>query len=205
MKTSIILAALASACFALTSQAAIVVNGGFEDTEQAAGTWTIYNAITGWTGLPNVEVRNNVVGTAHSGSNFVELDTDFNSAISQDLVTVAGQSYDLSFYYSPRLGVNSESNPIDVFLNDVLLGTANGDGTGNTDNVWQLFTFNFIGAEGTTTTNLRFSASGISDSLGGSLDDVSVTAVPESETYAMMLAGIGVMGAVARRKQKTEA
>ncbi|MFM9835611.1 MAG: pyruvate-binding protein, partial [Methylophilaceae bacterium] len=169
MKTSIILAALASACFALTSQAAtnVVVNGGFEDTVQGDGTWDIYNVLTGWNPLPNVEVRNNVVGTAHSGLNFVELDTRFNSAISQDLVTVAGQSYDLSFYYSPRLGVNSESNPIDVFLNDVLLDTVTGDGTLNSDNVWQLFTFNFIGAEGTTTTNLRFSASGISDSLGG--------------------------------------
>lgn len=31
---------------------------------------------------------------------------------------------------------------------------------------------------------------------------VSVTAVPEPETWAMLLAGLGVMGAVARRRQK---
>ncbi|MBK7422087.1 MAG: PEP-CTERM sorting domain-containing protein [Propionivibrio sp.] len=33
--------------------------------------------------------------------------------------------------------------------------------------------------------------------------DVNVTAVPEPETYAMLLAGLGLMGAVARRKKKS--
>jgi len=32
--------------------------------------------------------------------------------------------------------------------------------------------------------------------------DVNVTAVPEPETYAMLLAGLGLMGAVARRKKQ---
>jgi hypothetical protein len=32
--------------------------------------------------------------------------------------------------------------------------------------------------------------------------DVTVTAVPEPETYAMLLAGLGLMGAVARRKKQ---
>lgn len=33
---------------------------------------------------------------------------------------------------------------------------------------------------------------------------VSVTAVPEAETYAMMLAGLGLMGAIARRRNKAK-
>jgi hypothetical protein len=44
---------------------------------------------------------------------------------------------------------------------------------------------------------------------GGSLkiDDVriSVTAVPEPETYAMMLAGLGLIGAIARRRRAKQA
>ena len=36
-----------------------------------------------------------------------------------------------------------------------------------------------------------------------SLRDLAVTAVPEPETYAMLLAGLGVMGAVSRRRQAT--
>jgi hypothetical protein len=51
---------------------------------------------------------------------------------------------------------------------------------------------------------LEFFANGTSDSLGGSLDNVSVTAVspvPEAETYAMLLAGLGVLGVASRRRR----
>ena len=39
------------------------------------------------------------------------------------------------------------------------------------------------------------------------VDDVqiSVTAVPEPETYAMMLAGLGLMGTIARRRKNKHA
>ena len=41
----------------------------------------------------------------------------------------------------------------------------------------------------------------------GDYDDmvVSVTSVPESETYAMMLAGLGMIGTIARRRNKAKA
>ena len=49
---------------------------------------------------------------------------------------------------------------------------------------------------------LSFSAQGTSDSYGGSIDNISVTsAVPEPESYVMLLAGMGLIGAVARRRQ----
>lgn len=38
-----------------------------------------------------------------------------------------------------------------------------------------------------------------------SVTAASVTAVPEPETYAMMLAGLGLMGAIARRRQQRKA
>jgi hypothetical protein len=38
--------------------------------------------------------------------------------------------------------------------------------------------------------------------VGGSLDNVSVTAVPEPDSYALMLAGLGLMAAIARRRSK---
>ena len=41
--------------------------------------------------------------------------------------------------------------------------------------------------------------------VGGALAQYQVTAVPEPETYAMLLAGLGVMGAIARRRSKTAA
>ena len=42
------------------------------------------------------------------------------------------------------------------------------------------------------------------DNVGALLDNVSVTAVPEPETYALMLAGLGLIGFSARRR-KTQA
>jgi len=40
------------------------------------------------------------------------------------------------------------------------------------------------------------------NAAGGRLDVLAVTAVPEPETYAMFLAGLGFMGAVARRRKQ---
>ncbi|PXW99558.1 putative secreted protein with PEP-CTERM sorting signal [Sphaerotilus hippei] len=39
--------------------------------------------------------------------------------------------------------------------------------------------------------------------LTEAIDNVSVTPVPEPETYAMMFAGLGVLGAVAKRRRKS--
>ena len=41
--------------------------------------------------------------------------------------------------------------------------------------------------------------------LQSDMNSPTVTAVPEPETYAMLLAGLGVLGAAARRKQKETA
>ena len=40
----------------------------------------------------------------------------------------------------------------------------------------------------------------LNDGISESLTTV-VTAVPETETYAMMLAGLGLMGSIARRRK----
>ena len=37
---------------------------------------------------------------------------------------------------------------------------------------------------------------------GGGIASAAVTAVPEPETYAMLLAGLGLMGAIARRRKQ---
>ena len=86
MKKSIALLALA--LLPTLANANLVVNGSFEADAQAAGTWNIYDNLTGWTGgRLGVELRNNVAGAASEGVNYVELDTTGNSSIYQFITT----------------------------------------------------------------------------------------------------------------------
>lgn len=170
-----------------------------------------------------VEVRRNVAGVAKDGLNFIELDThygtkngatfDSNSGdnstkswISQTVNTSAYQLYRLSYYYSPRAGNQSGDNQINVFWNGVQLGdgtyTNSGSGSGQSGNWtdWQRFEFDVVGNGNTGT--LKFEDASSPNTYGGSLDNVSlVAAVPEPETYALMMAGLGAVAFMARRRR----
>lgn len=176
------------------ASANLVVNGSFEADAQASGTWSV-GPLTGWNS--GAELRNNVAGTASDGVNFVELDHYFNGSIFQNFTGLSGQ-YNLSFDYSARPGVEKASNPIQAWWNGILLTTVTASGIGQSDNNW--LTLDFL-VSGTGSDILTFAAAGTSDSLGGSLDNVILTAVPEPETYGMMLAGLGLIGFAARRRR----
>ncbi|HRE18486.1 MAG TPA: PEP-CTERM sorting domain-containing protein [Rhodocyclaceae bacterium] len=178
----------------------LLTNGSFENPNIAPGTWTILGGIPGWTAAPGlgVEVRDQNTGTAYDGTQFVELDTTGNSWISQSVETVGGAHYILSFAYSPRIGVANTSNKIEVWWNGVKVGSANGSGVGLSDHMWQVYEFDLYGIFGPS--QLKFSAAGNSDSLGGSLDDVRLL-VPEPAMPALILAGLGLAGLVARRRK----
>ncbi len=195
----IALAALLAA--PLMASANLVTNGSFEADAQGANSWNIYSNLSGWTGgKAGIELRNNVAGAAYDGVNFVELDTTANSEMWQTIDTTFGQRYALSFAYSPREGVSSASNGIEVFWNGSSQGVFTGDGAAS-GHTWAVKNLWVTGAEGPA--SLMFQAVGTSQSYGGSLDAVSLTAaVPEPETYALMLAGLGAVGFVARRRRQ---
>lgn len=199
-------AAFGAAMLASASASAapnLLVNGSFEQIALSAGSWGTYNSLPGWTSTAGIELRNNIAGTAYDGSQYVELDTGGNSSIMQTVSTAAGQHYLLSFYYSPRAGVSSASNTIDVFWNGVKLDSVTGSGVGQSNHVWGARTYDVTGIAGSSI--LSFAAAGNSDSVGGSLDNASLTAaVPEPETYAMLMAGLGIMGAVARKRKQAQ-
>ena len=201
-KSLVTAAALLAALGSAHAGANLVVDGSFEDQAQATGSWNVYAALPGWStvGGAGIELRNQVAGSAFDGRNYVELDSYNNSAIAQTLPTTAGAFYSLSFAYSAREGVAAASNPIDVFWNGALLATAMLDGSGQSGNVWHVYSFT---VQGTGSDTLKFAASGIDDGIGGSLDAVSVTAVPEPSTYLMMFGGLLLIGlSLGRRRNR---
>jgi hypothetical protein len=81
-----------------------------------------------------------------------------------------------------------------------LTGLAVPSGTGNQSVSRYL---NFFAGSGETITGVSFASS--QNAFETDNHAYSVTAVPEVETYAMMLAGLGLMGTIARRRNKSKA
>lgn len=196
----------------------LIQNGSFEDNALAAGSWEILygNTLTDWkAGKYGVELRNGVFGVAQDGVNFVELDTTQNSWMSQKVNISTAGTYQLSFWYNSR--PDNGNRPANTDKISWSFGGENGvvmkNYTKDNPNTWSQFTEAFTFSAPTQLT-LKFSGSGVSDSYGGSLDNVSLTKitldpnippVPEPESYAMLIAGLGLMATIARRRNQRKA
>ncbi|MCV0401402.1 MAG: DUF642 domain-containing protein [Nitrosopumilus sp.] len=172
--STILLAGLVAPAFTSNAFATeLVVNGSFEEPNIAPNTWTVFPSIPGW-GLSfghSIEVRDNVVGTASDGDQFVELDSYSNSGMSQTITTVPGYIYSFSFDYSPRINQPASTNTIEAYWDGNLIATLTGEGSNI--NVWSTETFNVAATASSTV--IEFRAAGTSDRLGGNIDNVSVT------------------------------
>lgn len=200
----IALAMLLGASITATAATDLIVNGSFEDPvfghvvpDHQGETFSIIN---GWFSRTNgIEIDNNVYFMGANGHNVVELDTTQNSSMSQVVLgTQKNQAYSLTFALQDRPGVAAESQGIQVLWDGKIVGTY---GAGYS--AWTTEKLTVVG-RGFGLDLLTFRAIGTSDSLGTFLDSVSlVSAVPEPETCAMLLAGLGLMGFVARRRKQS--
>lgn len=183
----------------------LLVNGSFESTAVANGSWVNVATTPGWTWLAGpgtgFEIRNNIAGRAQDGLNYIELDTTGNSTLGQYLDNLStGARYDLSFWYSPREFQAASTNGIQAFWNGVQLG-ATLSGVGASGNQWNEYKFSVTAQGGRNL--LSFAAVGNSDSLGGNLDNVRVNSVPEPNSLALTfaaLAGCLLLPRMLRRK-----
>jgi len=188
---------MATAVTAHAASTNMVVNGSFEATTQGNKSWNNYASLPGWTsGNLGIELRNNAVGTASDGSNFVELDTTGNSFMSQIINhTSSVGSYFLTFDYQNRSSTAFDTNGLSWQF-----GNVTGVAPSFKDYAWHTFNAKVVGLSGST--ELKFSAAGTSDSLGSSIDNVSVTKVVPIPGAVWMF-GSGLVGLVAAQRRKS--
>jgi len=155
----------------------LVTNGGFEQPVVAAGHYVNVSSIPGWAEAAprncGIEIQNHVAGSPFQGNQFTELDSNCSTEIQQDLTTVPGRVYRLSFAFSARPGRGAADNILQVWWNGRLIDTRQADGSGLADTAWQVFHYR-VRATGAKT-RLAFADAGVSNGYGTYLDAVSVT------------------------------
>ncbi|HEY5780352.1 MAG TPA: galactose oxidase-like domain-containing protein [Lysobacter sp.] len=159
-----------------SGSANMIVNGDFEVNSLAPGTAVVLPSVLGWNNTAGQvklwKGRNGYV--SGSGQTHMEVDVLITvpNSIYQDVATVAGATYDLSFLQSPRPGYGANSNRFEVWWNGTLLGAFARNGTGLTQTNWQQANFVVTG-----TGNDRLWFKEIDTDVGGAfVDDVRLTA-----------------------------
>ena len=162
----------------------LVKNGSFEEPYVGFKRWKPFQQIDGWTldYGPAIEVQNHVAGSPQDGEQFVELDSHASSGISQEMETVAGHTYTVSFWFSPRPGRSAADNEMAMLWDGQEVTTMTADGTSLRDTDWTYHEFDLT-ASGSIT-RLAFHHIGSSNSHGAYVDAVSVTDKDECGTQA---------------------
>ena len=147
------------------------------------GSWGLFEEVNGWKrpdGAPLIELQQSgTVGTASDGNTVLELDSTANSIVYRDVEGLdPNLTYTVSFDYSPRPGVSEASNGIEVYWDGVLIFSATAEGRGLSDFDWTTIEIEVpVGAD---VGRLEFRATGTSDSLGMTIDNVGVVGVDEA-------------------------
>lgn len=182
-----------------------VTNGSFE------------SGLSGWTSAATVAVALpsvygpccGVTGTYGSGSAAFFGGGDLpGGSLSQSFATVVGQQYVLKFDYGAIAAAVQQTMLVQVIptsapstpLSNVVVSAT---GTTNLGALTSTHTLAFT-ASGTSTVVQFYDLSATTNGVDGVLDNVSVTAVPEPQSVALMLAGLGVLGFLRRRRAATQ-
>lgn len=187
------LCAFALSAFTSGAQAAVLFSDNFDSNA------TGLNAVpAGWSASNGtVDIIGNGFFDFYPGNGaFIDLDGSTNDAgeLSKSFSLTGGVTYSASFTLGGS--TRGDSNVVDVSF-----GSASQAFTLASNDPLGLFTLGFTpAADGNYA--LTFANQG-GDSLGAILLDVQITnVIPEPETYALMLAGLGMLGVVGRRRRK---
>lgn len=218
-KATLVSAAAAVAFIAAAPASAAVnllTNGSFEDAGTAVlqgwGGYTYGAAyslpLPGWTvdsGSVDIVTNGTAWSPAYDGAQALDINGFGPGSISQSFGTTAGLTYRVFYAYSrnaagaqdPALALISAGSQ-----NVVVSSPANG-GFGTESNIlWKTSSFDFKATGSTSTLSLSSTDGGPG---GVFFDGLSVTGVPEPTTWALMIGGFGMAGAMLRRQRRTVA
>ena len=200
-----ILAAAVASVFSVSAQATPIFSDNFDSYAADQLNW-IPPVLSGWT-ITNGSV--DIIGSGGSydflpgNGSYVDLDggSAHSGKLSHTLSLLAGHTYTLSFDLA-----GSQRGTTEIV--DVKFGTTMEHSTLSSNDGFSHHTMNFTplisGSYSFDYQNNEFGAfigNGDGNFIGALLDNVAVTSVPEPESYAMFMAGLGVMGFIARRRK----
>ncbi|WP_296509198.1 FxDxF family PEP-CTERM protein [Rhodoferax sp.] len=157
-------------------------------TAIAAATLALFGAAANATDVAFVDGLANVASGSITGAKGVSF----------------SQSWTFSGLTSGTYNVEGSLAGNNISFTSVLLNGVAWDLSG-TAKAPTVFKFADISYTGTGPWTLVATGTKTTASAGNFSGSLNVTPVPEPETYAMLLAGLGVMGAIARRRNKTAA
>ena len=212
VKTIALAAVLAGA--STGASAAIVNNGSFEASGGSLNGWFVADAIGTTPNLGITVVTTNGVANSTGYGDIVpsydgthaEFFVDDNAlqSLSQFVTLTGGTKYTLNFaLFGTASGAN---NPFDFSLGESV-GFNLLDITPSSEvpvGVWTGYSYTFTAPITSSLYLLKFTfASGRTPAKDVLLDGISIAAVPEPSTWAMMIGGLGLVGVALRRRKTT--
>ena len=129
--------------------------------------------------------------TGYDGQQVMEMDSTGNATVDQ-ILAIPGGSFELSFLYAQRAGVNPISGSFEVYWNGSLVGSFD-----PTSTAMSLYSTTVSALDNNT---LEFRGTGIQDSYGAIIDNVQLNAVPDGG-YTLALLGLALVGVGGLRRK----
>jgi len=184
-----------------------VFNTNLQSYENKRRSWDVFYTLPDWMTVfgNGIELQKNVVTRSQHGKHHVELDShkygSSNSVMTQTINSLTvGEDYLLEFYYKPRTNRKND-NGINVFWQDSSLNFDINMQTSFVAESTRRSTPHWIKKSTVLTANsdsmnLSFGSFGRQNTLGGLVDNVSLTrvsSVPEPATIVLLLLGFTLL------------